>query len=107
MPKFSGIVGFGQQVEVRNGVFELQITERTYFGDVVRNVQDMTEREQVLPDMTVSASISILADAYANENLFALRYIKWAGSLWEVASVTPQRPRLLLRLGGPYHGPTA
>ena len=107
MPKFSGPVGFGHQVEIRRGVFELQITEKTYFGDVVNNSLAATEADKVHSDLLVSSSIRIVADAYANENLGAMRYIKWMGTLWVVARVTPQRPRLLLQLGGPYNGPTA
>lgn len=58
-------------------------------------------------DLAVSNSISVVADAYANENFHAIRYIRWMGSLWIVTTVEVQRPRLLLELGGVYNGPTA
>ena len=47
-----------------------------------------------------------VADAYANEHFFAMRYVKWAGVLWKVDNVDVESPRLILRLGGVYDGPT-
>ena len=48
-----------------------------------------------------------MADAYASEHIFAMRYINWAGTRWIVTTVEVLSPRLLLRLGGVYNGPTA
>ncbi|QAY16313.1 hypothetical protein SEA_NAMO_15 [Streptomyces phage Namo] len=84
---------------------EDQITEFPYFGDVVRNSLKFREGESVNNDLSVSNSISVVADAYANEHFFAIRYVEWAGTLWTVSEVEVQSPRLLLRLGGVYNGP--
>lgn len=105
MARFYGKVGYGHDVDLGNGVHELSITERAYFGDAVRNTRRLTEGEKVNDDLTVGNSISIVADAYANEHFFAIRYVEWAGTLWEVTDVEVQSPRLLLRLGGIYNGP--
>jgi hypothetical protein len=48
-----------------------------------------------------------VADAYANEHYFAIRYVEWAGVRWTVRDVEVQRPRLLLRLGEVWNGLTA
>ncbi|QEQ93513.1 hypothetical protein SEA_GIRLPOWER_14 [Streptomyces phage GirlPower] len=84
---------------------EDQITEFPYFGDVVRNSLKFRAGESVNNDLSVSNSISVVADAYANEHFFAIRYVEWAGTLWTVSEVEVQSPRLLLRLGGVYNGP--
>jgi hypothetical protein len=109
MAKFHGEIGYGETAETPpdSGVWVDSITERLYFGDVVRNAASNQEGEQLNNDISVSNSISIVADAYANENFHAIRYIKWMGSLWSVTEVEVQRPRLLLRLGGVYNGPVA
>ena len=107
MAKFFGVIGYGVSVETTPGVWQDQITERTYFGDVVRNTRRLQEGENLNNDLTVNNSISIVADAYANEHFFAMRYISWAGALWTVSDVEVQSPRLLLRLGGRYNGPVA
>lgn len=105
--RFYGKVGYGVTVETAPGVWEDVITEFSYFGNVVRNTLTFQDGESVNNDLSVSNSISIVADAYANEHFFAIRYVEWGGSLWTVSSVEVQRPRLLLRLGGVYNGPKA
>lgn len=107
MTRFSGKVGYGVTVQTSPGVYEDVITEFPYFGDVVRNSLKFREGESVNNDLSVSNSISIVADAYANEHFFAIRYVEWAGALWTVSEVEVQSPRLLLRLGGVYNGPKA
>lgn len=107
MAKFYGTIGFGESVEIRPGVWDDVIVERNYYGDIVRNSRQLTDNQEVNDNLSVQNSISIVADAYANEKFFAIRYIKWAGALWTVADVTVQSPRLTLRLGGVYNGPTA
>lgn len=107
MAKFYGEIGYGETVEKAPGVWEDNITEKSYFGDVIRNSRQLREGEQVNDDLSVGNSISIVADAYANEHFFAIRYIRWAGTLWKVKNVDVQSPRLILRLGGVYNGPVA
>lgn len=107
MAKFYGTIGYGETVETKPGVWVDLITERQYRGDVIRNARQLKEGESVNNDLTVNNSISIVADAYANEHFFAIRYIRWAGTLWTVSSVDVKSPRLTLQLGGVYNGETA
>lgn len=104
--RFSGNVGYGASVESAPGVWEDSIVARPYFGDVVRNTRKLAEGEDLHHDLSVSNSISIVADAYANGHFFEIRYVEWAGTLWTVTDVEVQAPRLLLRLGEVYNGPT-
>lgn len=108
MAKFYGPVGYAEDsVETKPGVWEEPIVEYNYYGDVIRNTRRLQEGESVNDDLSVGNSISIVADPYANEHFFAIRYVKWAGTLWKVSDVEVRSPRLILRLGGVYHGPTA
>lgn len=106
MAKFFGTIGYGISTETAPGVWEDIVTEKQYYGDVVRNSRGVREGEKVNLDLTVGNSISIVADAYATEHFFAMRYIRWSGALWTVEDIVVERPRLLLRLGGVYNGPT-
>lgn len=106
MAKFYGKVGYGENTEVQPGIWEDVITEVTYMGDVIRNSRQLYDGSKVNDDLTVNNSISIVADAYASKHFFAIRYVEWAGSLWDVSDVEVQAPRLILRLGGVYSGPT-
>jgi hypothetical protein len=106
MARFYGRVGYGESVETAPGVWVDEITERLYYGDVFRNARNLQEGENLNFDLSVQNSISIVADAYANDHFFAIRYVEWAGALWTISSVEVQSPRLLLRLGEVYNGPT-
>lgn len=107
MAKFYGKVGYGENTETVPGVWVDTIVEYSYYGDVVRNTRQLTDGENLNKNLTVGNSISIMADAYALEHFFAIRYVEWAGVLWTVSDVEVQTPRLLLRLGEVYNGPTS
>lgn len=109
MAKFYGEVGYGTSVESPegSGVWVDEITEKLYFGDVVRNTRQLQSGEKVNDDLSVNNSISIVADAFAQQNIFAMRYVRWMGANWVISDVDVASPRLLLRLGGVYNGPTA
>jgi len=83
------------------------IVEREYYGDILQNIRRLQEGPSVNPDIDVQNLISVVADAYAMQHFFAIRYVVWAGVYWTVTSVEVQSPRLLFRLGEVYNGPKA
>lgn len=103
--RFHGEVGYGGTVETAPGVWEDVITEVMYTGDIPSNAFRAAQGNQVLETLTLSNSISIVADAYANENFSNIRYVMWNGVRWTVNTVTIDRPRLILYLGEVYNGP--
>jgi hypothetical protein len=105
MARFSGKVGYGQNVDQGGGIWKTQIVEKSYRGDVTRNYRRNADDEKVNDNLRTSTQISIVSDSYANEHFSAIRYVEWAGALWKVTSVNEQRPRLILELGGVYNGP--
>lgn len=107
MTRFYGTVGFGRSTEVKMGVWKDVITERKYFGDEVRPSRRLVTNAELNDDLSVGTSISILADPYALDHFFAMRFVEWQGALWKITDVTPERPRLILRLGVIYNGPRA
>lgn len=106
MPKFHGKIGFGETTEALPGVYADAIVERYYYGDVIRDSRQLQQRDALNENILVGMSISIVGNAYALEHYLAIRYVEWAGALWTVSDVEIQRPRLLLRLGEVYNGPT-
>lgn len=106
MPKFCGIVGYADVIETRPNIWESIITERTYYGDVIRNTKRTENSGNLNDDINVNCQISIVADAYAYDHYFKIKYVIWQNSKWKVTTVDPsQRPRILLTLGGVYNGP--
>ncbi len=107
MAKFFGVVGFSETVETVPGIWKTVITERKYKGDIVRNVRKLENSGDVNDDVNISNEISIVADAYANNNLFSIRYIEFMGAKWRITSVDVKPPRLILTLGGVYNAEQA
>ena len=109
MAKFYGEIGYGESVQspAGSGIWKDVITEVTYIGDVIRNVRKMEEGESLNPNISLSNSISIIADDKLNQHFHAIRYIRWDGGLWTVTSVEVRPPRLILSLGSVYNGPIA
>ena len=104
MAKVYGAIGFAVNTETSPGVWKDVITERNYKGDVLKISRREEQRESLNPNLTINNRISVIADAFANENIFAIRYITWMGSKWSITSVEVERPRLILTIGGVYHG---
>ncbi len=104
MAKFFGSIGFAETVETAPGVWRPQITEREYFGDLTRNMRRYESSGQVNDDLNISNEISVVADPYAYQNFHSMRYVIFMGTKWKVSSVEVQYPRLILTIGGVYHG---
>lgn len=107
MAKFHGKIGYAQTTETAPGVHEEEIVERGYYGDFVQNRRLLHTGDQVNPIVSSGNSISIVADAFAYEQYFAIRYVEWAGVYWTVSDVEVQRPRLILHVGEVYNGDKA
>lgn len=99
MAKFHGKIGYAQTVETAPGVHQEEITERLYYGDIIRTSRGLRGTDQVNPTLSLGNSISIVADPFARDNFVNMRYVEWAGARWKIEDVEVQYPRLLLRLG--------
>lgn len=104
MAKFCGKIGFVKTVEVEPGVWEEQVTNILYYGDVTRNTSRFQQSGGVNDDINISNNISIIADPYANENFQYMRYVEFMGTKWKITNAEVQYPRILLTLGGVYNG---
>lgn len=105
MAKFYGPIGFSHTKEVRPGYWEDQITEHMYYGEVIRNTRRLQSTDQVNDNINVSNEISIIADPFACNNIYAMRYVRFMGARWKISNVEVQYPRLTLTIGGLYNGP--
>lgn len=102
MAKFYGAIGYAQTVETEPGIWEEVITERNYYGELNRNSRNLQTSGNVNDNVNISNEISILADPYANEHIYSMRYVEFMGAKWKVNSVEVKYPRLILSVGGLY-----
>jgi len=108
MARFKGEVGYGNSVETppNSGVWVDTIEEKAYFGDVIRNTRKAESGESLNDDLVVNNSITIVADQFAIDHFFKIKYVRWMQVLWTVTNVEVKTPRLILSLGSIYNGPT-
>ena len=102
MARFYGTVGFVKTVESAPGVWTEQVVERKYYGNVISRARSL-QGSGVNDNINISDEISIVADPFANENYFAIRFVEYMGTKWKVQSISVQFPRLNLSLGGLYN----
>lgn len=107
MAKWHGIIGYVETVETQPGLWEETITEKPYFGDVIRNTSRYQTASGLNDDINVNNQISIVADPYANQNFHHMRYVEYMGARWGITNVDVQYPRLILTVGGVYNGKQA
>lgn len=104
MAKYYGVIGYAETVETVPGVYEEQITERNYYGELVRNTRRLQTSDQVNDNINIANEISIIADPFATQNFHAMRYIEFMGAKWKITNVEVRYPRLILTIGGLYNG---
>lgn len=103
MAKFYGPIGYAVTEETTPGVWEDRISERMYFGELVRNTRRLQTADKLNDNINVSNEISILADPFAYQNFHTMRYVEFMGAKWKISSVEVQYPRLILTVGGVYN----
>lgn len=103
MAKWYGKIGYSETVETAPGVYTPINTVREYYGDVLRNSTRWTPNQETInDDLTVSSQISVLADPFAIDKFYSMKWVEFMGNRWKITNVEPRYPRLILTLGGAY-----
>lgn len=102
--KYFGKVGFVEEYSVDiPGIADPRIVERNYYGDFVRRSFRNDQSTQTTNDnLVLNYSLSLIADEYASEHCFDIKYVIYKGVKWRVTSIEPGRPRIVLQFGGVY-----
>ncbi len=104
MAKYCGKIGYSLgDKEVRQGVWEPVIDERTIFGDLIRNTKQTENSGQVNDNVKINNQMGFIADPFAVENFSRIKYATYMGTKLAVSSVEIAFPRLILNLGGIYN----
>ena len=106
MAKYFGKIGFVETKEVSPGVWKNVPFEKEYSGDVLKNTKRWETGDYLNDNLNIQNTISIIADEYACEHFFAIRYLYWMNTCWKVTSASVEHPRIVLSIGGVYNGDT-
>lgn len=107
--KFYGVIGFWcKDVETSPGLFDNVIVERPYVGDILKNNRRWQNSGNQNDSITTNNQISIISDLYLKENWISIKYVVWNGIKLKVSNIDLEGyPRVILDLGGEYHGENA
>jgi hypothetical protein len=104
MAKFYGAIGYALPKEIRPGYWADEIVEKNYRGDIVMDQRRWQPDDKVNDDLNLDNSVSIVADGYAYENIGNMKYIVWNNAPWKIQSLSINRPRVVIQIGGIYNG---
>lgn len=104
MAKWYGKIGYADNVEVEPGLREDLIVEKSYFGDLTRNTRKLQTSGDINDNLNIANELSIVADPYAVQNFYKMRYVEFNRAKWKITDVEVQYPRLILSIGGLWNG---
>lgn len=104
MAKFCGVIGFASDEETSPDVYDERISERIYYGDIVRSDAKWERSDHLNDNFNIQNNISILADSFALKHTHLMRYVSYLGTRWKISSINVQHPRIILSIGGVYNG---
>ena len=106
--RFYGAVGYTESQQTTPGVWSDVITEKHYYGDIIRDQRRLeSSAGKVNDDIRIDNSFAVVADGYAMENFTNMRYVMWNGKPWTITNVEVRHPRLILQIGALWDGNTA
>lgn len=104
MEKWFGKIGFSQSVQTKPGLYEDQIVEGEYYGELTNTVGRPETTEKVVNNIKINNTLSIVADPFAFQNFYSIKYAEYLGVKWKVTAVEVQYPNLILSMGEVYNG---
>ena len=100
--KWFGKIAFADQKDAGTGVWKSVITERDYYGDVLRNSKRDENSTVIISNITLSNQLSVVADPFILDSFTKIVYVEIFGKKWKVSSVDVNYPRLTINFGELY-----
>ena len=106
MAKYSGMLGYVMPAkEDPPGIWKPSaVVEKLGRGDLIRQTITNEDVSGLSDGININNQISIIMDPFVNKNLESLKYAILYGARWEIQSLSINRPRVILTLGGVYNG---
>ena len=106
MAKYSGMLGYVMPAkEDPPGIWKPSaVVEKLGRGDLIGQTINNEDVGGLSDGININNKLSIIMDPFVNKNLESLKYVILYGTRWEIKSMTINRPRVILTLGGVYNG---
>ena len=99
----SGKIGYARTEETSPGIYQEIITEKQYYGDVVRNTAESLDSNTINASIKLDNRISVLCNNYMSDNLGCIRYLTFKKSKWKISSIEIKDNRMIFTLGDLYN----
>lgn len=104
MARYKGYIGYVKPEEVSPGIYEERATEVMCGGERLLGSRKWLPSQTLNDDILINERLSIICSHTLKENRGCIRYAVVDGVKWKVTAIESQYPRLILTLGGIYHG---
>lgn len=105
MAKWFGKIGYAITEAITPGEWVVpDLVERECYGELTTDRRKRQNSGGVNDDITLSSTISIIADPFALQNCSYMAYAEIFGTKWKISDIEIQFPRLILTIGGVYNG---
>jgi hypothetical protein len=104
MAKFSGKIGYVTTSETSPGIWTEVVTERSYYGDILKHSRKWGNGSGENDNVIFSQSIRVIADPYAYSNLQNMRYVIFNDIKWKITNIEIDYPGVTITTGGVYNG---
>lgn len=102
--KYYGKIGYCIMTETKPSTWEEVYVEKSFCGEQLNTKSKWQTSSHLNDNIDISNQLSIVADPFALQNFYNIRYVEYLGQKWKVTAVEIQRPRLILTVGGVYNG---
>lgn len=103
MAKFDGTIGYAIPVKTAPGVYSDEIIEKPCTGDWNKHRVRVKASDSVNDEFALVNTLSIVANSFAIENLFNIKYVIYKNIKWKISDVEEQYPRIILTIGDRYN----
>ena len=104
MTKYAGKVGFVKLEKTKYDTFEEVVTEVSLTGDILQSGFNYKIRPYETDEPIPNVRVSLKSTSYLQSNLQYMRYLILDGSPYKIETLSNQRPRVVVTLGGVYNG---
>lgn len=103
MAKYYGKIGYAIRQETAPSVWEEKIVTKNFCGEQLNTKSKWQTSSHLNDNITITTQLSIVADPFAMQNFYNMRYAEYLGCKWKIEAVEIAYPRLILTIGGVYN----
>lgn len=104
--RYSGVLAYATEVEVKPGKWEETVIEHELLGEVKQRTEVVMQDNRIIPGSRTNTSLSVWQLGIGPLDNSRIRYVTYNGEKWTVQSIVDESAtRMTLYIGEEYNGP--